>query len=101
MYKKRQTWFNWRCPHCEHKHRSCVYGQASVPNRYTFEWSCERCGKKSEIVWDLQVWGWYDKGPKGFSLKHNYCKKKKKKRISVEKKDEGTKKDRGYMSHKV
>jgi hypothetical protein len=92
MSSKDKVWFNWHCPHCQHRNRVTFAFQFEIPQFYTAEWDCEHCGEKSKLELDLKVYGWYKKEKK-FRLKR--------KRKSVKKKTEATKKDRGYVNHKI
>ncbi len=78
MSKKEKIWFNWHCPHCEHRNRVTFPFQFEVPKFYTAEWDCDHCGQISKVEFSFQVAKMY------------------KKEIAIEKKDKGTKKDRGY-----
>ena len=88
MSKKEKTWFNWHCDHCGHRHRVTFPWQIEMPNRYATVWDCEKCGNGNEIVFEFTVTGWLPK----------------KKKIGIkkmEKKNDGTKKDRGYRNDRA
>jgi len=89
---KEKIWFNWHCPHCEHRNRVTFPFQFELPKFYKAEWECEHCEKKSKLEFDFRVYGDYIK-EKPYKIK-----KPKKKRDKVEKKENGTKKDRGYTN---
>ena len=95
MPKKEKVWFNWHCPNCEHRNRETFPFQFELPKFYTAEWTCEHCEKISKIEFDFKVYSNYPKRKPYKIAKPN------KKKDKVEKKTEGTKKDRGYYNHKV
>ena len=94
MAIKDKTWFNWHCPHCEHRNRETISFQFELPHFYTAEWKCEHCEKKSKLEFNFRVYGEYKK-EKPYKIE-----KSKKKRDKVAKKESGTKKDRGYCNNK-
>jgi len=71
-----------------------------MPKVYVAKWNCGHCGKGSEVTWSLSVNGW-PHIEKKFELKKIKKQRKKRGRDHVEKEDDGTKKDRGYVNNKV
>ncbi len=94
MANKEKVWFNWHCPHCDHRNRATFPYQFEIPKFYTAEWTCEHCEKEAKIEFSFSVFCNYSK-------KHPYKIAKRKKKEKVEKKDNGTKKDQGYCNRKV
>ncbi len=92
MSIKNKIWFNWHCPHCEHRNRATFGYQFEMPRYYSVIWNCEHCHKESKLEFILQVNGWYKKKKK-FKIK--------KRRDSVQNEVKGNKKDRGYRNDKV
>jgi len=58
--KKVKTWFNWHCPHCQHRNRVCMPFQFEIPQHYTAKWDCDECGKESQLTFDFTISGWPD-----------------------------------------
>ena len=58
--KKEKVWFNWHCPHCDHRNRVTFPFQFEVPKYYSAEWDCDECGKTSKLEFNLRVIGWVE-----------------------------------------
>jgi len=82
----KKVWFNWHCYHCSHRNRISFPFQFEIPSNYTAIWECDRCGRESKIKLDLRVNDYIK--PESFKIKKK-------------KKDEGTKKDRGYRNDRA
>lgn len=95
MSTKDKIWFNWHCPHCEHRNRVTFPFQFELLKFYSAEWECEHCEKESLLEFNFKVYGDIEK-KKPYKMS-----KMNKRKDKVEKKDNGTKKDRGYCNHKV
>ena len=96
----KKTWFNWHCPHCEHRNRESVNFQFELPRLYEAMWECRECLRKSKIEFDLRVNGWgdYKKAPR---LKKRIREKKEiKKEIKKIKEDNSYKNNSSYVRNK-
>jgi hypothetical protein len=86
----KKVWFNWHCPHCEHRNREFLDSfQFEIPRGYAIDWKCDHCGEKSHIEIFLRV--------NGIS---EWERREKRKKEEIEKMFKGTKKDRGYCNKK-
>jgi len=56
--KKKKAYFNWKCPHCEHRNQAMLNMEFEMPRYYSVEWECDECGKLSKLEWNLAVNGW-------------------------------------------
>jgi hypothetical protein len=73
---EKKVWFNWHCPHCEHRNRFSFSFQFELPQYYSAIWKCEECSRESKIEFDLRVNGWFLKGGKPPRLKKRLKEKK-------------------------
>ena len=105
MSKKSTLWFNWHCPHCEHRNRlTFSSGQFELPNRYTIRRICEGCGKQSELGFDFTVNGWWKekKAPKIRKIRQNEKNRRKKAEADFEgdpQRNKVYKNDRNKIEH--
>lgn len=91
--KKQKAYFNWKCPHCEHRNLAMMKMQFEMPRYYTATWECDNCGKDSKLEWSLTVNGWPERRrpPK-------LRKRKKERHDKKEETDAGTQKDKAYRN---
>ncbi len=59
--KKAKVWFNWHCPHCQHRNRVTFPFQFELPKNYNAEWTCDDCGELSRLDFSFTVSGWPSK----------------------------------------
>jgi hypothetical protein len=86
----KKTFFNWHCPHCQHRNRFSFSFQFEMPQYYTAIWKCDECAMKSKVEFNLTVDGWFLKGGKAPSLKKRLKEKKEIKKLRDSKNEDNS-----------
>ena len=55
---EKKVWFNWHCPHCQHRNRESFQFQFELPRYYEAMWKCRECLMESKIEFDFRIQGW-------------------------------------------
>ena len=97
MHKKDNAWFNWHCPHCQHRNRVPIAEQLELPRYYETKWTCDNCGKKSMIEFDFAVHGYW-KTKKAPKMRKRRKEEKKRRKKAEAEYDSDTQKDSGYRN---
>ena len=49
----KNTKFVWQCIYCRKRNMEIIKFQFDMPKTYSVEWMCNKCGKYTELVWNL------------------------------------------------